>query len=245
MTDADLSSTLKNKFIQKTLPVGQLLCNCQILVCPVTREAVLIDPGAEPRKIEKAIEEIELQLQDHIRVKALFHTHAHFDHIGATREVKEYFQKRANSKSGTDHSIPQIFLHKADEDMYYFLKKQAEMFGFEGADPLPIDQYFEDGQKLKVGTMKFTIIHTPGHSPGGVCMHLHEDSQTSIPETVFTGDTLFLRSIGRADLWGGDEYTLLKSIKTRLFTLDADIIAWPGHGEKTTIGEEKHSNPFF
>jgi hydroxyacylglutathione hydrolase len=245
MTDSKTSSKLSGKFIQKTIPVGQLLCNCQILVCPLTREAVLIDPGAEPQKIEKAIEAIEAQLQEPIHVKALFHTHAHFDHIGATREVKEFFQKRAGSKENKSSPIPQIFLHKADEDMYYFLKKQAEMFGFDATDPLPIDQYFEDNQKLKVGTMKFTILHTPGHSPGGVCMHLHEDSQTSIPETVFTGDTLFFRSIGRSDLWGGDESTLLKSIRNRLLTLDSDIIAWPGHGDPTTIGQEKHSNPFL
>lgn len=236
---------LNGKFIQKTLPVGQLMCNCQILICPITREAVLIDPGAEPKKIEAAIEKIETELQAKIKVKALFHTHAHFDHIGATREVKEYFQKRASSGSAEDSPIPQIFLHKADEEMYHFLKKQAEMFGFEASEPLPIDQYFEDGQKLKVGTMKFSIIHTPGHSPGGVCMHLHEDSATAIPETVFTGDTLFQHSIGRSDLWGGDEYTLLKSIRNRLMTLDGDIIAWPGHGDSTTIGEEKHSNPFL
>ena len=236
---------ISGKYIQKTLTVGSYQCNCQILVCPITREAVLVDPGDQPEKITKAIEMIETQLQAQIKVKALFHTHAHFDHIGATRKVKEYFQNRASTDSASATPIPQIFLHKADEEIYLNLQMQGTMFGFDTEAPLPIDQYFEDGQKLKVGTMKFTIIHTPGHSPGGVCMNLHEDTATAIPETVFTGDTLFQGSIGRSDLWGGDEYTLLKSIRNRLMTLDGDIIAWPGHGSPTTIGEEKISNPFL
>ncbi len=228
------SMNLSSRFIQKTVPVGRLQCNCQILVCPLTHEAVLVDPGDEPKKILAEIEAIETTLATKIKVKALFHTHAHFDHIGATKAVKEFFQ-----------SVPQIFLHKADEPMYLKLKSQASLFGFEGNDPLPIDQYFENEQKLKVGSMKFTILHTPGHSPGGVCMHLHEDSATAIPETVFTGDTLFKGDIGRADLWGGDEPTLIRSIRNRLLVLDGDTIAWPGHGLPTTIGLEARTNPYI
>ncbi len=238
-----------SKFIQRTVPVGRLQCNCQILVCPLTLEAVLVDPGDEPKKILSEIEAIEKQLREtkpdaKIKVKALFHTHAHFDHIGATKAVKEFFQARANEDGGQS-TVPQIFLHKADETMYLKLKMQASMFGFEGTDPLPIDQYFENEQKLKVGSMKFTIIHTPGHSPGGVCMRMHEDSATAIPETVFTGDTLFKGDIGRADLWGGDEPTLIRSIRNRLLVLDGDTIAWPGHGASSTIGLEKSSNPYI
>jgi hydroxyacylglutathione hydrolase len=223
-----------NRFIQKTVPVGRLQCNCQILVCPLTHDAVLIDPGDEPKKILSEIDAIESQLSAKIKVKALFHTHAHFDHIGATKAVKLHF-----------NSIPQIFLHKADETMYLKLKTQASMFGFEGTDPLPVDQYFENEQKLKVGSMKFTIIHTPGHSPGGVCMRMHEDSATGIPETVFTGDTLFKGDIGRADLWGGDEPTLIRSIRNRLLVLDGDTIAWPGHGLSSSIGIEARTNPYI
>jgi hydroxyacylglutathione hydrolase len=234
-----------DRYIQKTIPVGAFQCNCQILVCPLTQEAVLVDPGDEPEKITRALEIIEAQLQKPIRVKALFHTHAHFDHIGATRKVKEYFQNRVQQSGANDHTVPQIFLHRADEELYLKLKMQGEMFGFAQHDPLPVDQYFEHEQKLKVGTLKFTIIHTPGHSPGGVCMNLHQDTAHGVPETVFTGDTLFQGNIGRADLWGGDEYTLVKSIRDRLMTLDGDIIAWPGHGPSTTIGEEQHSNPFI
>jgi hydroxyacylglutathione hydrolase len=226
---------INTKFIQKTVRVGKLQCNCQILVCPLTHEAVLIDPGDEPKKILAEIEAIEAQLKSPVKVKALFHTHAHFDHINATRAVKEFFK-----------GAPQIFLHKADEVIYQNLKMQGEMFGHEVTDPLPIDQYFENEQKLKIGsTLKFTIIHTPGHSPGGVCMRMHEDSASAIPETIFTGDTLFRGSVGRSDLWGGDESTLIKSIRNRLLVLDTDTIAWPGHGLKTTIGHEKSSNPYL
>jgi glyoxylase-like metal-dependent hydrolase (beta-lactamase superfamily II) len=168
----------------------------------------------------------------------LFHTHAHFDHIGATRGVKEHFRNAGIRAPG-------IFLHKEDEFIYSMLEQQGARFGFRFDAPLPVDHYLQDEEKLAVGTLKFTILHTPGHSPGGVCFRLHEDSDAGVPETVFTGDTLFKESIGRSDLWGGDEETLLKSIRTRLFTLDDDTCAWPGHGPKTLMGHEKRFNPFF
>ena len=133
----EASPPLAGKYIQKTVPVGKLQCNCQILVCPLTHDAVLIDPGDEPKKILAEIEAIETLLQKQVNVKALFHTHAHFDHIIATRDVKEFFQARAAKNAQS--SVPQIFLHRADEDMYLKLKIQASMFGFEGTDPLPID----------------------------------------------------------------------------------------------------------
>jgi glyoxylase-like metal-dependent hydrolase (beta-lactamase superfamily II) len=224
--------------IQRTLPVGPLQCNCQILVCPKTFQALIVDPGDDADRIIEAVTRIEQEMKRPIQVKALFHTHAHFDHIGASRGVKEYFLK-----SGTE--APEIFLHREDEFIYSMLEKQGARFGFHFESPLPIDRYFEDDQRLAVGTLKFSILHTPGHSPGGVCFRLHEDSAHHIPETVFTGDTLFKESIGRSDLWGGDEDLLMKSIRNRLMTLDGDTCAWPGHGPKTTIGHEKHSNPFL
>jgi glyoxylase-like metal-dependent hydrolase (beta-lactamase superfamily II) len=223
--------------IQKVLPVGPLLCNCQILVCPETRNAAIIDPGDEPSRILGAIRELEKDGGGPIRIKALFHTHAHFDHVGATRGVKEHFMN-----AGIE--APSIFLHKEDEFIYSMLAEQGARFGFALKAPLPVDRYFEDEEKLAVGSLKFTILHTPGHSPGGVCLRMHSDSRLSIPETVFTGDTLFRENIGRADLWGGDESLLVKSIKNRLFTLDDDTFAWPGHGDSTTIGHEKRNNPY-
>jgi hydroxyacylglutathione hydrolase len=223
--------------IQKTLPVGAFLCNCQILVCPETRHGVVIDPGEEPDRLLKTIAEIETQIGGRIELRALFHTHAHFDHIGASRQVKEHYLS-----AGIE--APQIFLHQADEFIYSKLPEQAARFGFRAPEPLPIDRYFEDEQNLAIGKIKFTILHTPGHSPGGVCFRMHEDRSLGVSETVFTGDTLFKEDIGRADLWGGDEETLIRSIRTRLFTLDDDTCAWPGHGPKTTIGHEKRANPY-
>jgi glyoxylase-like metal-dependent hydrolase (beta-lactamase superfamily II) len=215
--------------IQKTLAVGPLQCNCQILVCPVTQDAVLIDPGADADRILAEVASIENKLQKQIHVRALLHTHAHFDHIGATKEVKQ----------ALGSSLPQIYLHQADEQMYHKLKMQGAMFGFPCDDPAPIDQFLQDDQSLQFGKIKMTVLHTPGHSPGGVCFRLHQDTEQKIPEIVFTGDTLFRSGVGRTDLWGGSESTLMKSIQNRLFTLDGDTVVWPGHGLSTRVGVEK------
>jgi hydroxyacylglutathione hydrolase len=222
--------------IQRTLPVGPLQCNCQILVCPDTFHAVVVDPGDEPTRILETLRAIEHETGRAIEVKALFHTHAHFDHIGGTRAIKESLS--------SDGSGPGIFLHRADEFLYSMLPKQAERFGFRLNDPLPIDRYLEDEERLAVGSLKFSILHTPGHSPGGVCFRLHSDTARKVPETVFTGDTLFRESIGRSDLWGGDEDQLIRSIRTRLLTLDDDTRAWPGHGPASSIGHEKRKNSY-
>jgi glyoxylase-like metal-dependent hydrolase (beta-lactamase superfamily II) len=213
------------------------MCNCQILVCPKTHEALIVDPGDEAERILTELKRIEKETGKTVRVKALFHTHAHFDHIGAARGVKE-----ALAAQGVD--APSIFLHREDEFIYSKLPEQAARFGFRMKEPLPIDRYFEDEERLAVGSLRFTVLHTPGHSPGGVCFRLHSDSALSIPEMVFTGDTLFREDIGRADLWGGDEAVLVKSIRERLLVLDEDTCAWPGHGPKTSIGHEKRHNPY-
>ncbi len=224
--------------IQKTLPVGRLQCNCQILVCPQTYQAVLVDPGDESPRIISAIESIEQKLEHKIEVKALLHTHAHFDHISGSRGVVEHFKNAGIT-------APSIYLHRADEFMYQMLPKQAAMFGFESDEPLPVDRFIRDEEILKFGELKFSVLHTPGHSPGGVCFRLHENSASQVPEMVFTGDTLFRRGVGRSDLWGGESQTLIKSIRERLFTLDDDTCAWPGHGSSTLIGEEKRENPYL
>ena len=225
--------------IQKTLPVGPLQCNCQILVCPETLEAVIVDPGAEAHKILASVKTLEEQLGGKkISIKALFHTHAHFDHIGATKDL-------VMDLKNNGVTAPTIFLHSGDAMIYNMLPKQGAMFGYTFQEPLPVDRFLMDEEAFHFGTLKFSVIHTPGHSPGGVCFRLHENSASAVPEMVFTGDTLFKRSVGRSDLWGGDEALLLKSIRERLFVLDDDTCAWPGHGFSTRIGEEKRENPFF
>lgn len=225
--------------IHEVCPVGSLLCNCQILVCESTREAVLIDTGDEPQKILSALETIESKLGGAIQVRALLHTHAHFDHFGATRKVKEALMAR---NPGSD--APWIGLHPADQFLYEKLVDQGRMFGFPQEAPLPVDRFVQDDEVITIGKMKFTFLHTPGHSPGGLSIRLHESSSDRISESVFTGDTLFRESIGRSDLWGGDSDLLEKSIQDRLYTLDGDTWAWPGHGLQTKIGHERIQNPY-
>ena len=129
-------------------------------------EAVLVDPGDDAAQILKEIAAIENSMGARIKIKALLHTHAHFDHISATRAIKEHFIAR-NSSSDSE-TIPQIFLHPTDELMYNMLPQQAQLFGFQSDSPLPVDQFFKDEQTLSFGTLKFTFLHTPGHSPGDV-----------------------------------------------------------------------------
>lgn len=207
--------------IRKQFVVGPLQCNCTILTCEKAREAVVIDPGDEGARL---VEELKSQ---GVTVKYLLHTHAHFDHIGATRTLKENFTTK-------------ICLHRGDEKIYQMLPVQGQMFGMRFDEPKPIDQFIEDGELLTFGEHRLEVIHTPGHSPGGVCFKLSEKEQL-----LFSGDTLFQGSIGRTDLWGGNYDTLLQSIRTRLLSLDGDTQVFPGHGGETLISTEKRHNPFL
>ncbi len=212
------------QIIDHTVVVGSFQCNCRILACPRSGEAVLIDPGDEPEEILRTLQGLKVASGASLSVKYLFHTHAHLDHIGGTRKVRE--------KLTEGESSPQIALHRADEPLYLQLKMQGRLFGLEYSDPLPIDHFFEDSEVLRVGVLKFSIIHTPGHSPGSICLRLHEDQAFGIRESLFSGDTLFQGSVGRTDLWGGDSDQLFKSIRQRIFTLDEDTRVCPGLGLK-------------
>jgi glyoxylase-like metal-dependent hydrolase (beta-lactamase superfamily II) len=158
--------------------------------------------------------------------------------VGATRSVREALA----------HQVPQapvIALHKADEPLYQELRKQGRFFGMELEDPLPVDHYLRDQEELRIGDLKLSVIHTPGHSPGSVCFRLHEDSSARSTETLFSGDTLFRGSVGRTDLWGGDQDALFRNIRGKILTLDGDTRVCPGHGLETTIALEKQQNPFL
>ncbi len=232
---------MQTPLLDETLVVGPLRCNCRLLACPRTGEALLVDPGDEPARILARIQGMKTALGVPLRVKYLFHTHAHFDHVGATRKVVE-----ALRPPGMDSiHAPRITLHRADDAIYRALPLQGQMFGFRMEEPLPVDHFVEHDERLEVGDLRFTVIHTPGHSPGGVCLRLHEDSATGARETVFSGDTLFDHSVGRTDLWEGDSAQLLHSIRTRLLTLDGDTRVCPGHGPDTRVGIEKLENPFL
>jgi glyoxylase-like metal-dependent hydrolase (beta-lactamase superfamily II) len=220
--------------LEKTLVVGPFQCNCRLLACPATGEAALIDPGDEPDRIIRWAEGMKVPSGKSVRVKHLFHTHGHLDHIGGTRGVREALE-----------GAPPIWLHRADEPLYQQLQMQGGLFGLKFADPLPVDRYFEDEQELKVGELKLTILHTPGHSPGSVCMRLHEDLASGTSESLYSGDTLFAGSVGRTDLWGADGDLMFKNIRTRLLVLDGDTRVCPGHGPDSTIATEKSGNPFL
>ncbi len=205
--------------IIRTLIVGPIQCNCCILGCEATREALVIDPGDEVERILKALEKENLVL------KAIFHTHAHLDHVGASAALA-----RATGAP--------ILLHEADLPLWEHVPEQAAAFGFRAPSMAPVDRYLQDGESVSWGRDTGVVLHTPGHTPGSISLYVAAEAR------LFSGDTLFAGSIGRTDLWMGDERAILRSIRERILTLPDETIVVPGHGPATSIGEERRSNPF-
>jgi glyoxylase-like metal-dependent hydrolase (beta-lactamase superfamily II) len=203
------------------ITVGALEANCYLVICPETREALLVDPGAEQENILAAVAKSGAQ------VRMVLHTHGHFDHIGATEEVL----------AGLPASTP-LAAHPADAYLYEAENREiGAMFGYPLPEMLAMpDMTLADGQTLEIGTLRIEVLHTPGHTPGSICLIVGGD--------CLSGDTLFRRGIGRTDLLGGDEEAIYESIATRLYPLPAETRVYPGHGEATTIGEERRLNPF-
>lgn len=212
--------------IVKTFPVGAFQCNCTLIADETTGEAIVVDPGDEAPKILALVEKMGM------KVKYLLHTHAHLDHIGATKKVSEATSAK-------------ICLHKDDLFLYENIAMQGEFLGLR-LDPVvaPVTNYLEHKDVLEWGSQKrVTTIHSPGHTPGSLTFHL--ENAIDGKDLVLAGDTLFQRSIGRTDLWGGDYDLILDSIKTRLLTLPENAIVICGHGPNTSIGQEKKHNPFI
>jgi len=203
--------------IIKKLTVGPIMANCFILGCEKTKEAVVIDPGDEADRILWALSELGLT------VKYIINTHGHFDHVGGNKEIKE--------ATGAD-----ILINSFDAPMLSQLSAAAASFGLSVKNSPPPDQTLEDGDTISFGTITLKVIHTPGHSQGGIALFTDGN--------LFVGDTLFAGSIGRSDLPGGDLHTLISSIRNKLFVLDDDVRVFPGHGPETTIGQEKRTNPY-
>lgn len=204
--------------IIKTLAVGPIVANCYILGCEETKEAVVVDPGDETGKILMSLADSGL------KVKYIINTHGHFDHVGGNKKLKD--------ATGAD-----ILIHPLDAPMLDQLSASAANWGLSADDSPPPDRTVEEGDEISFGNITLKVIHTPGHTPGGVSFHTNG--------YVFVGDTLFESSIGRTDFPGGSFETLISSIKNKLFTLEDDVQVFTGHGPATTIGREKQFNPFL
>jgi len=202
--------------IIKTLAVGPLEANCYIVADGENKEAFVVDPGDEPDRIADVIEDMGL------KVKYIVLTHAHFDHVGAVPDIKK------------ETGAP-VAVHEDELPLYDSIKDQAAFWGYE-AEPLPPpDALLKEGAELKIGSLSFKVLHTPGHSPGGICLFGNG--------IIFTGDTLFQGSVGRTDFYGGDMEKLKSSFK-RLLSLPPSTRVFPGHGPSTTIEIELKENLF-
>jgi len=201
-----------------TLVVGPLQVNCFIVSCPATGEAAVIDAGDEPERILHHLATAGL------KVRWLLNTHGHFDHQGGIKALK-------------DATGAPFVLHAADLPVLQRAVEHAAVFGLSTEQAPDPDQLLHGGETLPLGQLELQVLHTPGHSPGGVCYlgtgHL------------FSGDTLFAGSIGRTDLPLGSHDTLIDSIRRQLLVLPDDTVVHPGHGPDSTIGRERLINPFL
>jgi hydroxyacylglutathione hydrolase len=189
-----------------------------------TREGVIIDPGDEVGQL------LELARNHRLSIQAILLTHAHFDHVTGVARAKRTL------------GVP-IWLHKDDNFLYERVVEQGQMFGIAVEPQPPVDAFYEGEGPLRFGRYEVRVLHTPGHCPGGVCLAVSREGEKQ--PILFVGDTLFAGSIGRADLPGGNLATLLRSIREVLFTFPDDTVVWSGHGEQTTIGRERRTNPFL
>jgi hydroxyacylglutathione hydrolase len=206
----------------ETFSAGAFQCNCTVLADPLTREALVIDPGGEVERIAAIVRANDLT------VRAIIHTHAHLDHIYATKDIKD-------AHGGA------VCLHPGDRPLYDAAAMQAAMFGWQPKPMTAVDRWLADGDAIGFGDRAALVLHTPGHTPGSVCFEVVAPGERT---RVFAGDTLFRRSVGRTDLPGGDSAQLRESIKTRLYSRDLDAVVIPGHGPSTSLGDEARSNPF-
>ncbi len=203
--------------IIEKLAVGPIMANCFVIGCEETREGAVIDPGADAERIMKVVSAAGL------KITRIINTHGHFDHVGANREIKGL----------TD---AELIIHPLDAPMLAQLDQMAGAFGMSVENSPPPDRTVDEGDRITVGNLSLAVLHTPGHTPGGIS--LHGDG------CVFVGDTLFQGSIGRTDFPGGDYDTIIRSIREKLFPLGDQIVVYTGHGPETAIGTEKQFNPF-
>lgn len=200
------------------IPAGVYAVNCYLIACKKTKKAAVIDPGGDAEEIVEKIKKKGFELE------YIILTHGHGDHIGGVPKIKELTGAK-------------ILIHKEDE---YLVKSAAKNLSSLMSGPdiaFEVDELLEDGHTISVGENELTVIHTPGHTPGGICI--------KTGDMIFTGDTLFAGSIGRTDLEGGSYEEIISSIKNKLIIYNDKTKVFPGHGPESTVGIEKKRNPFI
>ncbi len=206
--------------IHEILPVGPLQCNCSIIGDETTREAMVIDPGDE-------IEDVLALIRKHnLQVKEIVITHAHIDHVGGAMKLR--------AATGAP-----ILLNQNDYALLKMLDMQAAWIGVPAPGKVEIDRSVTTGETVSAGSHAAQILHTPGHTEGSICLYFAPEKK------LIASDTLFAGSIGRTDLPGGDTQKIMRSLHNTVLALPDDTVVIPGHGEATTIGEERESNPFL
>jgi hydroxyacylglutathione hydrolase len=203
--------------IVKRLVVGHLSANCYIVGGEAGGEGMVIDPGGNAEEIHRAIRDSGLD------IRIILLTHGHSDHIAALRDIQ-------------DRTGAEVGIHAEDADFLEGYGSFSSQFGISYRTPHPPDRLLREGDSIDIGDIKFIVIHTPGHTPGSICLFGGD--------IVFTGDTLFRRGIGTTLMPGSSRPQLIDSIKTRLMALPDNTIIYPGHGRETTIGAERRDNPY-
>lgn len=202
----------------KRLVVGALSANCYIVGSEKTGKGLIIDPGGDINEISHAVDDSRLE------IKAIVLTHGHSDHIAALYDIQRY----------TGASVA---IHREDDDFLHGRGAYSMMFGISYRTPAPADRLLDEGDAIEIGDLHFQVIHTPGHTPGSICLRMDNG--------VFTGDTLMHRGIGTTLMPGSSRRQLIHSIHSRLMVLPDDTLLYPGHGRQTTVGAERRNNPFI